>query len=296
MFVYWGAKATGKAELMTTTLVNNLSVGKFFRNSIKIKSNTVHIKTGDDWHISVDDDTFAKESDKSKLAVFPGKFEISNEGVNKHILTEKNPQIDYTYQFNQVIDQKIYDDAIKFRGNPYKFPCNLKSIGFDKCFMIMEMNAVMKHKLVVRQVLKFPHKHVMPYRTYETPEHLVHRLHQFNPINDGRYDNVFDMYEKSKEDCWKYISHFDTENRDLEAILVDSGVEYSYFALDHKDTYSDVFGLEVSLKQGLTKPKYNLEDEETRKRYNKALDICQEYLDVTGITDSRLEFRSKDGI
>lgn len=282
---------------MFHSMMNNLPVGKFFENKIKIKSNTVYIKTGDDWHISVDDDSFFKETPKSKFKISCNKFEISRKGIERFSLKEPYPQIDYRFKFSEERRIKRSRKVTLSDPNPYEFPCILKSIGLDTCHIVQSMDMVVNYKHIIRQVLSFPHKHIVPYRTYKDPTELVHRLHQYNIVDGffGKYNSVFDMYEKSKDDCWKYISYFDTKNRNLEAILIDSGKKFSYFNLD-EDSYCDVFGFKIPLEKNLTTPQYNLDDSDTRGRYNRALDICQEYLEVTGCKDTRLEYRSKDGI
>ena len=296
MFVYWGAYAMGKLEVMLHSLINGCSAGQLQGDKIINIHTITKTVTGDDWYISTEEDVYTKVNNKFVRTprvneFFPDKIRYIGLWED-HRQIDKGPLPPLTFKSGGK-SQELPESS----PHPYEFPCNLKDTNIHECYLIRNMHPLINYRHVMKQVLSYPHKHIMPYRKYTDPRPLVHRLHQYNKVKHfgGKYSTVFDMYEKNKEDCWKYISKFDTDNRNLEAILIDSGVKYEYFNLD-TDSYCDVFNWSIGFDKHLTEPKYNLSDPDVLKRYNKALDICSEYLKVTGIRDNRLFNRSKDGI
>lgn len=299
MFVYWGGHTSGKLELICHTLYNGYGVSQFMTKHIALRSNPVVVKSGDEWRVDFDLRWCLKKSKKSsKISIHKVRREFTFAKALERVIKEPNPQI--VGSDDNLLTKTFFD--IKFDGNVYDFPCNIKSLGVDKLgvdkeFMVLGMKPIMGNTNILRQVLTFPHKHIVPYRKITSPIPFIHRIHQYNPdiFYAGQYDNVFDLYDKDRDKFFTWISRYERMNRDLEQILVNAGKQYEYFDLDN-DSYCDVFGFKSPLKKDFSRPVFNLEDPIVRKKYNKALDMCQDYIDTFNLTDSRLEYRAKDGI
>ena len=296
MFVYWGSYMSGKFELICNSLVNECGVVQFLGKYIKFRSNPIVVS--DDLKVEYDNLSFFRESKNSKISCDKKRILLdwSDETAQRSATLEKQYSRicnDQKQTFNELVD-----NFPQWKGDVYTFPCNLKSMGVDKQYLLSGMKQAAKYPHITRQIFSFPHKHIVPFRKFTSPHSLLHRIELFNPKSTPFYnecDSIFELYDKDKDKFFQHIKNFDRHTRDLEQVLVDAGVEYEYFDLDN-DSYSDVFNWKVSLEHNFTKPKFNLDNPIVLEKYNKSLDMCQDYLDTFNITDTRLEYRSKDGI
>jgi|TARA_B100000085_G_C18446037_1_gene472822 hypothetical protein len=299
MFVYWGAKTSGKAEFAYNGGVNGYGHIWLKVHSVKVWDNPRSIVSDDDWEIEYDKFIYTRDN-TGKVLEYQKSDTVRGNYMRGKMSREINPQIDP----NQKNIIPVGEMAATYGGEPYsiyKFPFNLKSMRLDTQKLILGVTEVVNEynpnsKSIVRQLLALPHKHIIPYRKYTDPRKLLHRVHQFKHITYGdEYKDVFDLYDRNKDEFFKYMSTFDRSNRDMEKILVDADKDYQFFDLDN-DTYCDSFNWSVSLPEGISAPYYNLDDPTVLERYNKAVDMCQDYIDTLKISDTRLSYRSKDGI
>ena len=178
----------------------------------------------------------------------------------------------------------------------YTAPFSLKSIGLDETNITLKYCPHHLGRNVVNQLKQFPHTHIVPYRVIKEPERLIHKIQMWSPYkNRGQYNNIFEQYEDNPDLVFAYMATFYKEQRYIEEKLREQNVDYVYYDLDTYDLAS-ITGLEKNWNIPESYHLWNLKDPETKKRFDKGVEICDAFLKTTGLTDTRLDFRSKDGI
>ena len=110
-----------------------------------------------------------------------------------------------------------------------------------------------------------------------------------NKTFNANVENVEDAYYTDKELVFKHLDDFTRENRNVEQILIDNGIEYDYLDLDNHDY--KMFCENKIPKQYTIFP-YDKESD----RYKLATTMAKEYLQTRNLTDMRLSGRIQDNI
>ena len=101
--------------------------------------------------------------------------------------------------------------------------------------------------------------------------------------------NVEDAWYTDKELVFRHLDDFTRNNRNVEQILIDKGIEYDYLNLDDHD-YKMFCETELPRTHGVIG--YNKDTD----RYKLAVTMAKEYLQTRNLTDMRLSGRLQDNI
>ena len=202
-----------------------------------------------------------------------------------------------TRQFRKRPKDVVRNNKLKAYTKTFTSPFSLKSIGLDEMNILFKSVAPhVENTSTVNQLKSFSHTHIVPYRVITEPEKLIPKIQMWSDHrDDSHYKTVFQQYDERPDLVFKYLSSFFREQRYIEEKLREQNVDYVYYDMDSYDVAS-VTGLEKNFHLPESYHLWKLDDPDTKKRFDKALEICDAYLKSTGLSDTRLDFRSKDGI
>lgn len=293
MFVYWGATNSGKWHAIQHCHVNDSPYSMLSNNTIDVRTNI----RSNDLNTEYDRKLYAKKNTCRYETIKEEKRSFSFESAAKKHGVEYYPQIDKSRRITNQ-RRENHEDLTKYTGT-YESPFSLKSIGLDKTNIILQYSRVAFNNKILNQLKNFNHINIIPYRVINSVDPLVSKIQMWSPSKyNYEYENVFDCYTKNKDLVMKYLAEFYEEQRDIELLLKQNNVKYEYYDMDTYDLAS-ITGLSKNPSLPNCSDGYklwNLNDTDTKKRFDKAVDICEEFLKVTGLTDTRLDFRAKDGI
>jgi len=297
MFVYWGANNGGKLSMWQHCVYNESPYALLNKQSIKKVTDIKTIIDGTEWSSEFTETTYGKNNSF--------KYEVSLQRINRmDSLTERanygreiDPQIDpgrKVYRKPKVA-KRLFNESL-YTGT-YKTPYSFKSIGLDQ--VNISLQAVNHTDAIVKRLKPFDHTHILPYRVIKNTDTLIHKIQVWDPsFHNYQYKTFFDCYDDCKELAWEFLARYYKDQRNTEHILQQNNIKIVYYDMDTYDLKS-VTGLDKNITYSNgpdTFRLWNLDDPDVKNRYNKAVDICEEFLNTTGLTDTRLEFRSKDGI
>ena len=299
MFVYWGGLQTGKKCVKFTCMLNEINHTVLAPSNISQVTNIKTTVDNNGWRSTFVDSVYTKTSKKSKLEKVLTKNRRCAEGdMNQRAGYEEFPQIDPSMVSKKYVDNdelSVVMDRKKY--NPYSFPFSLKSIDVHKTAII---GTPAIHDLAVfRQISSFEgYTHIIPYKVLKDPKPLLPIIHAWQPsVTNFEHKDIFKLYDENKDILFKFIGSIWEHQRNVEQILKDLNVDYIYYDMDTHDL-STVLDVEKHLDSSIDTgyPIWNLSDPVVKERYERCWDICDEFLKVTGLTDTRLDFRAKDGI
>jgi hypothetical protein len=293
MFVYWGGNNSGKKEVQQTVYANEGKIGYLLDTAIITYTDIVFTDTGCD----VTKRFWGKNSGFRYEQIEWKRYNTPHSWWGAEYGKERNPQIDTTRQFRKRPKDVVRNNKLKSYTNTFTSPFSLKSIGLDEMNILFKTVAPhVENTSVVNQLKSFSHTHIVPYRVITEPEKLIPKIQMWSDHRDNsHYKTVFQQYDERPDLVFEYISSFFREQRYVEEKLREQNVDYVYYDLDSYDVAS-VTGLEKNFHIPESYHLWKLDDPDTKKRFDKALEICDAYLKSTGLSDTRLDFRSKDGI
>lgn len=301
MFVYWGAICSGKCEAYAHAYFNESPISTLYADHIGVNTNIKCDDTDVNWKWEYKSKHYGKkDSFKYEILDEVKRYKSYEDRYRNNYGTEYHPQIERSRRVTvkRAKKQKRFSE---YTGT-YKLPFSLKSIGLDKTNIIpqsLHWRTEESNKSIIRQIKSFNHINIIPYRVIDNFESVIHKIQMWCPdFCNFEYEDVFDCYTKNKDLVFDYLATFYREQRNIEVLLQEHGLNYEYYDMDTYDLASI-----TGLPRNYTHPDgaesyrlWNLDDPDTKKRFDMAVDICEEFLKVTGLTDTRLEFRAKDGI
>ena len=292
MFIYWGGSNTGKKEVQQTCYINEASHTYLLKNTIKTYTDIKCTDVGCD----VTKTEYGKKSGFRYEKLESKRYHIKHTQWRTTYGEEIHPQIDYSIKFDVKPIQTMRNLRSEYYTGTYTSPFSLRSIGLDETNITLKYRPHHLGKNIVNQLKQFPHTHIVPYRVIKEPERLIHKIQMWSPHKNGyQYNNVFEHYEHRPEEVFAYLAMFYKEQRDIEERLREQNVDYVYYDMDTYDLAS-VTGLEKNWHIPESYHLWKLDDPDTKKRFDMGVEICAAFLKSTGLSDTRLDFRSKDGI
>ena len=298
MFIHWGGDNSGKTEFLQASYANEFDVGYIMRSSICTYTDIEYNDTA----CVVTKRFYGKNNgfryEKMEEKRYTKPHTMWGEEYGKEI----SPQIDTTRRWRENPKEEyknvVRTNKLKAYTKTFSSPFSLKSIGLDEMNIIVKPAELhVENTSIVNQLKSFSHTHIVPYRVITEPVQLIPKIQMWEPhIHGYQYNNVFQQYDERPDLVFEYLSGFYREQRYVEEKLREQNVDYVYYDMDTYDVAS-VTGLEKNFP--LPESHYlwkNPDDPDTKKRFDKALEICDAYLKSTGLSDTRLDFRSKDGI
>ena len=300
MFIYWCGTNWGKKEVQQTCYINEASHGYLLKNTIKTYADIKCTDVGCD----VTKKEYGKNSGFRYEELESKRYHLPHTKWRSTYGEELYPQIDYNVKFDIKPIAAMRNARSELYTGTYTAPFSFKSIGLDEMNILFKYRPHHLERSVVNQLTQFGHTNIIPYRVIKDPERLVHKIQMWSPYkNKFQYNTIFENYEDKPEEVFAYMATFYKEQRDIEERLREQNVDYVYYDMDTYDLAS-VTGLEKNWHTYEGNPDdvpesyhlWKLDDPETKKRFDKGVEICDAFLKTTGLTDTRLDFRSKDGI
>tara|TARA_R100000027_G_C2227768_1_gene88149 strand:- start:22 stop:918 length:897 start_codon:yes stop_codon:yes gene_type:complete len=298
MFVYWGTTNTGKRDVQEHCALNESPFSILYDNVITKCHNIKLIDVYDGGYKCEYDETEYAKNSGFRYEVVSKKHThfISDEWRSLRWGAERTPQIDLD-RLITIKDKGLIGQGRVYSGT-YEAPFSFKSIGVDKTNIVIKHTSGIQHK-IIKQLKQLDYVHIIPYRVIDNIDSLIMKIQMWDPKKyNNEFEDIFDCYNKRKDLVMTYLSDFYRKQRDTESLLQEYGVEYQFYDLDTYDLRSFT-GLEkdfIHPDGPETYRLWNLDNPDTKKRCDMAIDICTEFLEITGLTDTRLEFRAKDGI
>ena len=288
----------GKRNVQDHLMFNEVSFTILYHYVIEKYDNMKLIDTYEcGYKCKYDRTEYAKDTGfRYKIVSKKRKKYISDNWRNIRWGAEKTPQIDRE-KIIELPKDKLPGKGRIYSGT-YEAPFSFQSIGVDKTNIVIRNTYDIQHK-IIGQLKKLNYDHIVPYRVVDNIDSLIMKIQMWNPKNyNNEFEDIFDCYNKRKDLVITYLSDFYRKQRDTESVLQKHGVEYQFYDLNTYDLRSFT-GLEkdfIHPDGPETYRLWNLDNPDTKKRCDMAIDICTEFLEITGLTDTRLEFRAKDGI